>query len=275
MQEDPSCTRKALTKAVKARVSDEEVATCVAEVLDLPRQGHMFRSREEGAADVWSLALQQLPERARNFVLNAAHDTLPHNANLHLWGKKASSICPLCKTEPQTLIHVLNACKTALEWRRYNGRHDAVLAELYSTIKQNLPPGTHSIADLESDYTFPPHITPTDLRPDIVWWNDHYKQVIMLELTVPFDTLLEDAARRKQTKYQDLVASVQASGYTVKLVTVEVGARGVPNTTAFAKLQSLLGLTNKAIKDLMARTCGQAITGSYGIWCMRNLVEPP
>lgn len=164
MQEDPSCTRKALTKAVKARVAEEEVTTRVAEVQDLPRQGHMFRSCEEEAADVWALAIQQLPEGAWKFALNAAHDTLPHNANLHLWGKKSSLVCPLCKAEPQTLIHVLNACKTALDGRRYNARHDAVLAELYSTITQNLPQGTHSIADLESDYTFPPHIASTDLR---------------------------------------------------------------------------------------------------------------
>ena len=43
----------------------------------------------------------------------------------------------------------------------------------------------------------------------------------------------------------------------------------------FSKLQSLLGLPNKAAKDLMSRTCGQAIKGSYRIWCMRNLSEPP
>ena len=212
----------------------------------------MFRSCEEGAAHVWALAPQQLPEGAWKFVLNAAHDTLPHNANLHLWGKKSSSVCPLCKAEPQTLIHVLNACKTALDGRRYNTRHDAVLAELYSTITENLPQGTRSIADLESEYTFPLHIALTDLRPDIVWWNDSTKQVTLLELTIPFDTLLEDAARRKQAKYQDLVASVQESGYTVTLVTVEVGARGVPNIKAFSKLQSLLGLANKAAKDLMS-----------------------
>ena len=95
------------------------------------------------------------------------------------------------------------------------------------------------------------------------------------EETIPFDTLLEDAARRKQAKYQDLVASVQESGYTVTLVTVEVGARGVPNIKAFSKLQSLLGLPNKAAKDLMSMACGQAIKGSYRIWCMRNLIEPP
>ena len=65
--------------------------------------------------------------------------------------------------------------------------------------------------------------------------------------------------------------SVQESGYTVTLVTVEVGARGVPNIKAFSKLQSLLGLTKKAAKDLMSRACGQAIKGSYRIWCM---IEP-
>ena len=109
-------------------MADEEVTAHVAEVQDLSRQGHMFRSCEEGAA----LALQQLPEGTWKFVLNAAHDTLPHNANLHLWGKSPAR--SVCKVEPQTLIHVLNARKTALDGRRYNTRHDAVLAELYSTI---------------------------------------------------------------------------------------------------------------------------------------------
>ena len=54
-----------------------------------------------------------------------------------------------------------------------------------------------------------------------------------------------------------------------------MGARGVPNIKAFSKLQSLLGLANKAAKDLMSRACGQAIKGSYRIWCMRNPIEPP
>ena len=81
------------------------------------------------------------------------------------------------------------------------------------------------------------------------------------------DILLEDAARRKQAKYQDPIASVQESGYTMTLVTVEVGARGVPNIKAFSKLRSLLGLNDKAAKDLMTKACGQAIKGSYRIWC--------
>ena len=61
------------------------------------------------------------------FILNAAHDTLPHNANLHLWGKKASDTCPLCHADNQNLVHVLNLCQVALNLRRNNDRHDSVL----------------------------------------------------------------------------------------------------------------------------------------------------
>ena len=47
------------------------------------------------------------------FALNAAHDTLPHNANVHLWKKKTTDLCPLCG-EHQMLIHLLIVCNTAL-----------------------------------------------------------------------------------------------------------------------------------------------------------------
>ena len=49
----------------------------------------------------------------RKFVLNAAVDTLPHNANLYLWQKKDTDLCPLCSVDTRNLIHVLNACTVA------------------------------------------------------------------------------------------------------------------------------------------------------------------
>ncbi len=48
----------------------------------------MIKSSKEGAADIWAQTLNTIPETEWKFVLNAAHDTLPHNANIHLWGKK-------------------------------------------------------------------------------------------------------------------------------------------------------------------------------------------
>lgn len=107
MKDDPSVSRKALTTAAKIKVTEDEKIARVAEVHNLPRQGHMIRSSEDGAAEIWAEALNQLPEGAWKFALNAAHDTLPHNANLHLWRKKQENTCPLCKKESQTLVHVL------------------------------------------------------------------------------------------------------------------------------------------------------------------------
>ena len=163
MQEDPSRSRKALTAAVKTRVTKEETTARVSVVHNLPRQGHMVRSSRDGAAEVWAQALSLLLEGEWKFVLNAAHNTLPHNNNLHLWKKKQDSTCPLCKKELQTLIHVLNACTVALNWRRYNTRHDAVLAELSKTISQSLPQGTSVITDIGPDYSFLLHQATTDL----------------------------------------------------------------------------------------------------------------
>ena len=36
-------------------------------------------------------------------------------------------------------------------------------------------------------YRFPLHIIPTDLRPDLVWWNDEEKFLYLAKLTVCFE----------------------------------------------------------------------------------------
>ena len=76
-----------------------------------------------------------------------------------------------------------------------------VLRALYDTISEYIPDTSSLIADLNSsDYCFPCHITPTDLRPDIVYWNDTTQEVCLIELTVCFDTLFDAAAQRKKDK---------------------------------------------------------------------------
>ena len=87
----------------------------------------------------WSTAVRSLHPDTLKFALNAAVDTLPHNANLYLWQKKDSDRCPLCSADSQNLVHVLNSCKVALELRRYNKRHDAVLQVIAEVVKEAIP----------------------------------------------------------------------------------------------------------------------------------------
>ena len=66
--------------------------------------------------------------------------------------------------ERQTLAHILNHCQVALDLRKYNVRHDAVLEVIDQFVRENCLPDVETITDLPAyDYTFPTCIAPTDL----------------------------------------------------------------------------------------------------------------
>ena len=129
--------------------------------------------------------------------------------------------------------------------------------------------------DLANQYAFPSHIVSTDLRSDIVWWNDNDQLVCLVELTVCYDTLVQEAATRKEHKYLDLLSAIRKAGYTYKadLITTEVGSRGLPNMSGFEKLSKKLKLTKAQTHDLMVQAARRAMLGSFKIWCSRNQIH--
>ena len=161
-------------------------------------------------------------EGERKFAINAAVDVLPHNANLYLWRKRKDPSFPLCH-ENQSLLHVLNNCRAARDYRRYNIRHDSILSAITETVSRNIPQTTSMTADISDTYEFPHHIIPTDLRPDLVW-DDTHKSITLVELTVCFETNFEQAAQRKKAKYLHLVEQANARGYRSELITSLVGS---------------------------------------------------
>ncbi len=102
----------------------------------------------------WAKAFQSLPNKSFKFALNAAHETLPHNANLNLWWKKTTDTCPLFHENSQNLVHVLNSCVTAKDLRRYNERHDVTLSTIFETIKPLFLKSVSNTVDLDDKYTF-------------------------------------------------------------------------------------------------------------------------
>jgi len=155
----------------------------------------------------------------------------------------------------------------------YNHRHDAVLQELVNFVKLKLPPATNLTADI-NEYAFPTHIVSTDLRPDIVWWDDRQKSLMLIELTISYETNFNDAAERKEVKYEELITGAQTSGYDAELITLEVGSREVINPAGFKHLRQTLNIcsTNCKMSKLLLCTCKRAIEGSYSIWCSRNRI---
>jgi len=232
----------------------------------------LIRSSNPNTDTCWAEAVQPLPDEPFKFILNAAHDTLPHNANLCLWRKKASDTCPLCHADSQNLVHVLNLFQVALNLRRYNDRHDSALNVLHKTISQHLPKSVSSTVDLANQYAFPSHIVST-VRPDIVWWNDNDQSVCLVEVTVCYDTLFQEAVTRKEHKYLDLLSAIRKAGYKADLITIEVGSRGLPNMCGFEKLSKELKLTKSQTRDLMVQAARRAMLGSFNIWCSRNQIH--
>ena len=126
-------------------------------------------------------------------------------------------------------------------------------------------------ADLpESTYAFPHHITPTNLCPDIVWWSDTLKTLWSLELTVSFETNMDQAHEHKLSKYQDLLEEGTRAGYHTKCLAFEVGSRGLISKNVLLDLRQALNVSVKAIIKLAVSVSRLAILGSFKVWCTRN-----
>ena len=116
MKDDPGVSRGQLVRSVKQKITAIDDNRRLEECRALAVQGNLSRQFADRASTIWAQALWELPEKVMKFTLNAVQDTLPHNANLHLWKKLPSPNCPLC-SERQTLLHSLNHCPVALKSR--------------------------------------------------------------------------------------------------------------------------------------------------------------
>ena len=82
----------------------------------------------------WHKALSVLSTNIYSFGIRYLNNTLANNTNLSKWGLKNFAKCDICDGN-QTLGHNLGGCKTALDKKRYNWRHDSILAALSNFIK--------------------------------------------------------------------------------------------------------------------------------------------
>ena len=165
---------------------------------------------------------------------------------------------------------MLNNCAVARDLRRYNVHHDGVLKEIAAAIQPYLSPTSVLSVDIHDNYEFPLHILPTDLRPDIVWWDSRNRSLCLAELTDCFESNFEDAAIRKTAKYTDLVDQANNNGYNTTLLTLQVGSRGVPHYESFSKLATVLHMSTRDLTNLLQCVTRAAILGSFTIWCSRN-----
>ena len=81
--------------------------------------------------------------------------------------------------------------------------------------------------------TLPPHIVISTQRPDL-----------LVELTVPFETNVDDAHKRKVERYETLIQDIRESRYEVTFEGVEIGSRGHVDKANKNRLKNILKQCN-------------------------------
>ena len=119
-------------------------------------------------------------------------------------------------------------------------------------------------------YSFPQHIIPTDLRPDIVWWSDQQKELWLFELTISYESLVADARGRKRAKYHDLEEAGRVAGYKTELISIEVGSREMVCSADFEILKAAVNATEKDVTNLCLEVIRTTLLESFRIWVSRN-----
>lgn len=207
----------------------------------------------------WSELWKAEPHRIK-FLIQAVYDVLLSPSNLFIWGKVETPACPLCQRRG-TLEHILSCCPKALGKGRYRWRHDQVQKAIAGSIcggishsKNVFPvkniitfvkPGEKPLVaarntlssllatardwelcvDVGRQLKFLEEVTRTTLRPDMVLTSVATRQVILLELTVPWEDRIEEAHERNRVKYAELVAECQRNGWRRRCEPIEVGCR--------------------------------------------------
>jgi hypothetical protein len=249
--------------------------------------------------DLWRTHPQVL-----SFLLKAVYDVLPTPTNLVTWGITESAACQLCGGVAN-LRHVMSGCKKGLTDGRYRWRHDKVLnviaevleaaikekrrdsgkTRLISFVKAGQTPSEKSPSghgllgsakdwelkvDLGKQLKFPDEIANTALRPDVLLISRSSKQLVMIELTVPWEENVEEAHERKRGKYEELREECRANGWAARCEPVEVGCRGFAGRSLHRVFKAL-GIIGTQRKKAIGKITEAAEKASRWIWIKRSV----
>ena len=123
--------------------------------------------------------------------------------------------------------------------------------------------------DLGGQLKFPERITRTSLRPDLVLTSDSTKQVVLLELTVPWEERMEEAHERKKAKYLELVEACRESGWKARCEPIEVGSRGFLGQSVHRAFR-LLGIRGLLERRATRNISEAAEKASRWLWIKRG-----
>ena len=195
---------------------------------------------------------------------------------LYYW-KRVNDRCGFCGNI-ETLAHILSNCSTALSQGRFTWRHNSVLGSIINLIRPHLKNGFILHADLPGHQaphggTIPPHILVSALKPDIFLYNELSQEVVVFELTCPWDTNIDRSHTFKSQKYAPLVSDLSHS-FVVSFFSVEISARGQVTKNNQSRLKSFIHKccdnTNGMLKSVARISSKAALLSSFSLFSARR-----
>ena len=171
----------------------------------------------------------------------------------------------MCK-KTETQLHIFSNCCKYLE--RYTWRHDSILNTILNKISRSSSDGIQIFADCPG-CNYP---CTSDLfqrsRPDIVVKFNN--KVVVIELTVCFDTNTEKSRVYKQTRYKNLKEELLAQCNEFDIIFLEFTTLGFISKNSYTSFITFLRTLGVNEDRTVVKCMETAIRGTYYIFCRRN-----
>ena len=214
---------------------------------------------------MWQNLIKNLPNNIICFIRKALVFCLPNKSNLFRWKILEENLCNMCK-KTETQLHVFSNCSKYLE--RYTWRHDSILNTILTKLSRTSVDGIQIFADCQK-LSYP---CTSDLfrmsRPDIVVKLNN--KIVVIELTVCFDTNTEKSRVYKQTRYQKLKDELLGSCDEFDVLYLEVTTLGFLSKDSYTSFNSFLRTLGVNADRTITKCMETAIRGTYYIFCRRN-----
>ncbi|KAI5750850.1 hypothetical protein M8J77_001785 [Diaphorina citri] len=167
--------------------------------------------------------------------------------------------CRLCKTQPETITHVISGCQQ-LAKHEYTNRHNRVCIYVHYQIckhfkfpvsekwYQHNPDPVMSNDDVVVlyDQSIQTDRTILSNRPDIVIKEKKKKECLLIDISIPADSNVNKKENEKKLKYTDLAIEIQRmwNMKSCKVVPVVIGALGAISKALKPDLDSIPGSFN-------------------------------
>ena len=221
----------------------------------------------------WSSVLEKLPQNLYSFVIRYLNNTLANGTNAVKWRITKDSSCKFC-TNTQTLGHVIGGCSVALAEKRYNWRHDSILP-FTCMILLNIAKFLYSFPELDVYCDINKHFKNPSVKDTVlILFFIKNKLLLIIELTVGFETNMMKNFERKKEKYEQLIYNLSTE-YTVEYVNLSLGALDVVKVVVNEKSElkkklSKFGINDQSASFITKRIINIYIRTTYYIFCMRN-----